>query len=76
MGIVCNVPDYGTQEVTDHAMALMLSLMKGITFHTRELKKDPKGCGAQHSILMENGCLPVYLGGWFRSYWHGGCLAS
>ena len=44
MGIpVCNVPDYGTQEVADHAMALMLSLMKGITFHTRELKKDPKG---------------------------------
>ena len=44
MGIpVCNVPDYGTQEVADHAMALMLSLMKGITFHTRELKQDPKG---------------------------------
>jgi lactate dehydrogenase-like 2-hydroxyacid dehydrogenase len=40
---VCNVPDYGTQEVADHAMALMLSLMKGITFHTRELKKDPRG---------------------------------
>ena len=44
MGIpVCNVPDYGTQEVADHAMALALSLMKGITFHTRELKKDPSG---------------------------------
>ncbi|MEM7004067.1 MAG: C-terminal binding protein [Pseudomonadota bacterium] len=40
---VCNVPDYGTQEVADHAMALMMSLMKGITFHTRELKKDPRG---------------------------------
>jgi len=40
---VCNVPDYGTQEVADHAMALMLSLMKGITFHTRELKSDPRG---------------------------------
>ncbi len=39
---VCNVPDYGTQEVADHAMALLLSLMKGITFHTRELKKDPQ----------------------------------
>ena len=24
-------------------MALMLSLMKGITFHTRELKQDPRG---------------------------------
>ncbi len=40
---VCNVPDYGTQEVADHAIALMLSLMKGITFHTRELKTDPRG---------------------------------
>ena len=40
---VCNVPDYGTQEVADHAMALILSLMKGITFHTRELKQDPRG---------------------------------
>ncbi|MDP6376096.1 MAG: C-terminal binding protein [Pseudomonadales bacterium] len=39
---VCNVPDYGTQEVADHAIALMMSLMKGITFHTRELKKDPR----------------------------------
>ncbi|MEQ8994064.1 MAG: C-terminal binding protein [Pseudomonadales bacterium] len=39
---VCNVPDYGTQEVADHAMALMLSLQKGITFHTRELKAAPR----------------------------------
>lgn len=43
MGVpVCNIPDYGTMEVADHAMALLLSLMKGITFHTRELKKDPQ----------------------------------
>jgi len=40
---VCNVPDYGTQEVADHAIALMLDLMKGTTFHTRELKADLKG---------------------------------
>jgi len=40
---VCNVPDYGTMEVADHALALMLSLMKGVTFHTRELKRDPQG---------------------------------
>ncbi len=39
---VCNVPDYGTQEVADHAIALMMDLMKGITFHTRELKKAPR----------------------------------
>lgn len=31
--MVCNVPDYGTAEVSDHAMALMLSLRRGITLH-------------------------------------------
>ena len=44
MGIpVSNVPDYGTMEVADHAIALMMDLMKGTTFHTRELKSDIAG---------------------------------
>ncbi|MCB1692341.1 MAG: C-terminal binding protein [Pseudomonadales bacterium] len=40
---VCNVPDYGTQDVADHAMALLLTLMKGIHRHDARLRKDPRG---------------------------------
>ena len=28
--VVCNVPDYGTEEVADHTMALLLNLSRGI----------------------------------------------
>jgi lactate dehydrogenase-like 2-hydroxyacid dehydrogenase len=40
---VCNVPDYGTQEVADHAIAMMLTFMKSIHFHTERLRDDPRG---------------------------------
>lgn len=40
---VCNVPDYGTQEVADHAMALLLSLIRCIPMHHRRLRADPVG---------------------------------
>ena len=38
---VCNCPDYGTREVADHAIALMMTLVKGIAFHDEELRADP-----------------------------------
>ncbi|WP_054710075.1 C-terminal binding protein [Bacillus sp. JCM 19041] len=36
---VCNVPDYGTQEVADHALAFMLSFTRGIHKMTTEVKQ-------------------------------------
>ncbi len=40
---VCNTPDYGTREVADHAIALMLTLTKSIAFHDESLREDPLG---------------------------------
>jgi D-3-phosphoglycerate dehydrogenase len=35
---VCNVPDYGTEDVSDHAVALALSLVRGVTEFDRRLR--------------------------------------
>lgn len=40
---VCNVPDYGTQDVADHAMGLLLGLMKGINRYDNRLRANPRG---------------------------------
>jgi phosphoglycerate dehydrogenase-like enzyme len=37
---VCNTPDYGTAEVADHALALMLGLLRGVPFYDAALRHD------------------------------------
>jgi phosphoglycerate dehydrogenase-like enzyme len=39
---VCCVPDYGTEEVADHAIGLMLALSRGIVAFHRGIAADPK----------------------------------
>ncbi len=38
---VCNIPDYGTEEVADHAIALALSLRRGLTLHHDAQRATP-----------------------------------
>jgi phosphoglycerate dehydrogenase-like enzyme len=40
---VCNVPDYGTTDVADHAIAMMLTLARGTACYDAALRADPKG---------------------------------
>ncbi|MEO1092527.1 MAG: C-terminal binding protein [Pseudomonadota bacterium] len=40
---VCNTPDYGTMEVADHAIALMLSLTRGTVAYDRKLRDHHSG---------------------------------
>jgi C-terminal binding protein len=39
--IVCNVPDYGTAEIADHALALALTMRRGILLHHDQQRATP-----------------------------------
>lgn len=44
---VCNTPDYGTTEVADHAMALALSLVRGVVAYDAKLRRREMGWHAR-----------------------------
>ena len=44
---VINTPDYGTTEVADHAVALALSLLRGVQAHDRRLRRSNESWDAR-----------------------------
>ncbi len=50
---ICNVPDYGTMEVADHAIALTLALRRGIVlYHETQRDSPPAGWKAIETPLI------------------------
>ncbi|MCG8511015.1 MAG: C-terminal binding protein [Rhodospirillales bacterium] len=63
MGIpVCNVPDYGTMDVAEHAIGMMLGLTRGIVEHDARLREDPVGEWMFHTPPIKRRILGLKFG--------------
>ena len=49
---VCNAPDYGTTEVADHALALTLTLLRGIVAYDQKLRARAMGWHAREQASV------------------------
>ena len=59
---VCNVPDYGTMDVAEHAIGLILGLTRGIVEHHGRLMDDPVGEWMFHTPPLKRRLLGRRLG--------------
>ncbi len=59
---VCNVPDYGTFEVADHALALMMSVTRGIVKANKQVQNGGWDY-AEMAPLMRLSCMTVGIVG-------------
>ena len=49
--VVCNVPDYGINDVADHAITLLLMLVKKINYYSENIKNELKWEWGDHKKL-------------------------
>ena len=62
---VCNCPDYGTEEVADHALALALSFRRGILIHNERQRANPPApwtVSTKPYDLASSALGPLYVG--------------